>query len=103
VAPSRARLVAMVKACHLCGASSLVSCGCKDYRHRSRQMSPNQKQSTPKRVWYASYGSNLKRKRFMCYIKGGTPEGSAKRNEGCRDKSEPTESRPISLNFTLYF
>ena len=32
-------------------------------------MSLNQKQSTPKRVWYTSYGSNLKRKRFMCYIK----------------------------------
>ena len=67
-------------------------------------MSPNQKQSTPKRVWYASYGSNLKRKRFMCYIKGGTPEGSAKKYDGCfRDKSEPIESRPISINWELYF
>jgi hypothetical protein len=66
-------------------------------------MSPNQEQDSPKRVWYASYGSNLQRERFMCYIEGGTPEGSAKRNEGCRDKSEPTESRPISLNFELYF
>lgn len=39
----------------------------------------------------------------LCYIKGGTPKGSAKQNEGCRDKSEPTKSRPISLNFELYF
>jgi hypothetical protein len=66
-------------------------------------MSPNQEQDSPKRVRYASYGSNLQRERFMCYIEGGTPEGSAKRNEGCRDKSEPEESRPISLNFELYF
>jgi hypothetical protein len=66
-------------------------------------MLPNQDQSTPKRVWYACYGSNLQRERLMCYIEGGTPEGSAKRNEGCRDKSEPTESRPTSLNFELYF
>ena len=29
-----------------------------------------QKQATPKLVWYASYGSNLKRERFMCYIEG---------------------------------
>ena len=37
-------------------------------------MSPNQEQSSPKRVWYASYGSNLQRERLMCYIKGGTPK-----------------------------
>jgi hypothetical protein len=61
-------------------------------------MSPNQEQSTPKRIWYASYGPNLQRKRLMCYI-GGTPEGSAKGNAGCRDKSEPTASRPTSLKF----
>jgi hypothetical protein len=66
-------------------------------------MLANQEHAAVKLIWYASYGSNLKRERFMCYIKGGTPEGSAKRNEGCRDKSEPTESRPISLNFELYF
>jgi len=24
-------------------------------------------------VWYAGYGSNLNKQRFMCYIKGGTP------------------------------
>jgi hypothetical protein len=29
-------------------------------------------------VWYAGYGSNLLRRRFDCYIKGGKPEGSGK-------------------------
>lgn len=66
-------------------------------------MSPNDKQSTPKLIWYASYGSNLKFDRFMCYIRGGTPEGSTKNYDGCREKSEPIESRPRALNFELYF
>ena len=67
-------------------------------------MSTNQEHAAIKLVWYASYGSNLKRKRFMCYIKGGTPEGSARKCDGCfRDRSDPIESRPISLNFELYF
>jgi hypothetical protein len=66
-------------------------------------MSTNQERAAVKLVWYASYGSNLKRERFVCYIKGGTPKGSAKRNEGCRDKSEPAESRPISINGEIYF
>jgi hypothetical protein len=67
-------------------------------------MSTNQEHAAVKLVWYASYGSNLKRERFMCYIKGGTPPGSTKRNDGCfQDKSDPIESRPISLKLELYF
>jgi hypothetical protein len=68
-------------------------------------MSPGQKQSTLKLVWYASYGSNLRLERFMCYIKGGAPLGStsARPYMGCRNKSEPMESRSISLNYELYF
>src|SRR6185312_10705420 len=40
-------------------------------------------------VWYAGYGSNLLRRRFDCYIKGGKPEGSKKTYSGCRDKNDP--------------
>ena len=54
-------------------------------------------------VWYASYGSNLKRQRFMCYIQGGKPEGRTEPNQGCRDKTPPIDSKPVSLNFDLYF
>lgn len=55
-------------------------------------------------VWYASYGSNLNyRDRFMCYISGGKPPGSSTTNPGCRDKKPPLDSRPIELNFELYF
>jgi len=55
------------------------------------------------RVWYASYGSNLKRSRFMCYIQGGVPEGWMESNDGSRDKNPPLDSRPKSLNVDLYF
>jgi hypothetical protein len=66
-------------------------------------MLANQERAAVKLVWYASYGSNLKRERFMCYIKGGRPRGGAKQYLGCRDKRDPIESRPIPLNFELYF
>ena len=55
-------------------------------------------------VWYASYGSNLDCERFMCYIKGGTPRGALRSNPGCRDSSDPLESRRILIKgFELYF
>lgn len=43
----------------------------------------------PAKVWYASYGSNLHRDRFLTYIKGGQPEGSTRWYAGCADKTEP--------------
>ena len=55
------------------------------------------------KIWYASYGSNLNFQRFRCYIEGGTPPGSSHTNPGCRDKTPPSDRRPISLNFELYF
>lgn len=54
-------------------------------------------------TWYASYGSNLKRQRFMCYIEGGIPEYRTEPNEGSRDRTPPTQSRPVSFNLELYF
>lgn len=55
------------------------------------------------KVWYASYGSNLSRKRFMCYIEGGTPEGSSRKEDGCRDNTPPEKDKPIKIPFPLYF
>lgn len=55
------------------------------------------------RVWYASYGSNLRLQRFLCYIQGGVPAGRTEPNEGSRDKTPPLDSRAIPLNFELYF
>ena len=54
-------------------------------------------------VWYASYGSNLSRERFMCYIQGGKPPGSTRDEIGCTDKTPPKDDRPIKIRHSLYF
>lgn len=54
-------------------------------------------------VWYVSYGSNLDRDRFMCYIEGGRPECSMQREIGCQDKTPPRALKPVTIPFPLYF
>jgi hypothetical protein len=54
-------------------------------------------------VWYASYGSNLLKERFLCYIAGGQPEGSLDIEPGCRDNSLPLKDRQILIPHRLYF
>ena len=54
-------------------------------------------------VWYASYGSNLKKSRFMCYIQGGNPEGTTKIYEGCNNKQPPRKDKSIIIPHELYF
>ncbi len=54
-------------------------------------------------VWYACYGSNLYRKRFMCYIQGGKCEAMQKTQKGCRDKTPPLDDQPYTLQYQLYF
>ncbi|WP_209124547.1 hypothetical protein [Alkalihalobacillus sp. BA299] len=54
-------------------------------------------------VWYASYGSNLSKDRFLCYIKGGKPEGSEKVEVGCRDQSLPIKEKSHRMQYPLYF
>lgn len=54
-------------------------------------------------VWYASYGSNLDQRRFMCYIGGGQPEGSSESEVGCRIQTPPLETRPVTIPYPLYF
>lgn len=47
-------------------------------------------------VWYCCYGSNLHRDRFLKYIHGGKPTAQSKVvHPGCRDRTEPKESRPF--------
>ncbi len=55
------------------------------------------------KVWYAVYGTNLNEQRFLCYIKGGTPEGTSKFDVGCRDKAPVVDGGKISIPFQLYF
>ncbi len=54
-------------------------------------------------IWYACYGSNIRKGRFLCYINGGTPPGAVRNFTGCSDKSEPKESRKISIRHEMYF
>ena len=54
-------------------------------------------------IWYVSYGSNLKRDRFMCYIEGGKCYDNGKIYDGCRDKSDPIMDKPVTINHRLYF
>ena len=42
-------------------------------------------------VWYACYGSNINRARFMRYI------------DGCSDTTPPVEDRPFELPYSIYF
>lgn len=54
-------------------------------------------------IWYACYGSNIRERRFLCYINGGTPPGAVRNFTGCSDKSKPKDSRPIKINREMYF
>lgn len=56
-----------------------------------------------KKIWYASYGSNLLLKRFSCYIAGGTPQGAQRDYAGCTDKTLPEANKPITIPAELYF
>ena len=54
-------------------------------------------------VWYASYGSNINKDRFLCYIKGGQPMGSTKIERGCKDQTLPIDEQAfiIPISFIL--
>ena len=54
-------------------------------------------------VWYASYGSNMHLSRLRCYLSGGIPDGGALALPGCRDRSGPLRSIPITLPGLQYF
>jgi len=54
-------------------------------------------------VWYASYGSNINRERFLCYIKGGRPKGSTETEVGCKDTSSPIDEGIFTIPYPLYF
>jgi len=57
----------------------------------------------PTRVWYASYGSNLSKARFMSYVNGTVPEGLVSSHPGCRDTSEPKGDIAISFPGRMHF
>ncbi|WP_270889916.1 histone deacetylase [Pedococcus sp. 5OH_020] len=54
-------------------------------------------------VWYASYGSNLRRDRFLCYLQGGRPPGAARTYPGARDTTLPQGDQPFRLPGSVFF
>lgn len=56
-----------------------------------------------KYVWYACYGSNLLKERFLLYIKSGKCRFNDKCYKGCADKSEPLRDIPNTIPYELYF
>jgi hypothetical protein len=54
-------------------------------------------------VWYAAYGSNLCRERFLRYLAGGPVPGTEATQQGSRDPSGPRADRPYRIPRTLYF
>jgi hypothetical protein len=57
----------------------------------------------PKKIWYASYGSNLLRERFLAYIRGGRPPGAKFIQVGCSDPTPPSHDHGIMILHGLYF
>lgn len=56
-----------------------------------------------KYVWYACYGSNILKERFMHYIKGGDCRFNGVNYDGCKDKTDPLDERPFTIPYKLYF
>ena len=55
------------------------------------------------KCWYASYGSNLSRERFMCYIEGTKPKYAKQKQSGCRDRNGPMGDEKIVIPYDLYY
>lgn len=57
----------------------------------------------PVHVWYAGYGSNLARERFLCYVRGGRPTGASRTCPGARDTTLPVDDRALTLPGEMFF
>lgn len=53
-------------------------------------------------IWYVSYGSNMLKERFMCYIEGGSYEGS-RYHTACEDTTPPLAVKPFNIPYDMYF
>lgn len=54
-------------------------------------------------IWYAAYGSNCLKERFLCYIEGGQFRDYSKTYPGCRDHRHPLADSPFTINLAMYF
>lgn len=54
-------------------------------------------------VWYAAYGSNLSRQRFLHYLEGGCPPGASRTHDTCVDPTPPRDDRAYEMYGDMYF
>ncbi|KAB2089759.1 hypothetical protein ES319_A03G082400v1 [Gossypium barbadense] len=54
-------------------------------------------------IWYASFGSNMWKSRFLCYIEGGQVIGMKKLCSGSVDRNPPKETRWKAFPHRLFF
>jgi hypothetical protein len=54
-------------------------------------------------VWYVAYGSNLRLRRFRCYLAGGRPAGGSRHYAGCRDHTDPQRDVGVVVPGRLVF
>jgi len=54
-------------------------------------------------VWYASYGSNCERSRFLLYLHGGRRPGTHGDHRGARNPSPPLDSAPVEFPTQVAF
>ena len=47
------------------------------------------------RLWYAAYGSNVLRARFLLYLRGGSYQEGHREHVGARDRQEPGRESPV--------
>lgn len=54
-------------------------------------------------VWYAAYGSNMARSRFLAYLGGSRVPGAEGGHAGARDGSEPLADEPCRFDRSIRF
>lgn len=57
----------------------------------------------PMLVWYAAFGSNVLRERFLVYLRGGSVPVSGRHQHGARDATDPVDDRPFRLDRPMAF
>ena len=67
------------------------------------KLRPEPPRSKTDYVWYAGYGSNTLRERFIRYIEGGKFRLGGTDLTGCRDKTPPVDTDDFLIPHEMYF
>lgn len=64
---------------------------------------PRDEEGNINELYYASYGSNMNRNRFMTYIEGGHLPGTDRVYQGCQDNEAPKDDISLKFNNPLFY